>query len=100
VFNFRKARLFLELRQLDVSRDTGISITKIAAAERGEYLHPHERGILKRFYIAALRDYEESERVQQPNEQDDLQTRTPAVITPQASQNREELYARKERITP
>ena len=37
VIDFRKIRLFLEQRQLDVSLATGVSIPKIAAAERGDH---------------------------------------------------------------
>ena len=56
VIDFRKIRLFLEQRQLDVSLATGVSIPKIAAAERGDYVHPHDLGILERYYAAQLRD--------------------------------------------
>jgi predicted transcriptional regulator len=55
-FDFRKARLVLELRQSDVARGTGITVRAIASAERGEYINPHERGILLRYYVARLKD--------------------------------------------
>jgi hypothetical protein len=54
--DFRKARLFLERRQTDVADATGLTVAKIAAAERGEYLHPHDRGVLERYYAAQLQD--------------------------------------------
>jgi predicted transcriptional regulator len=56
VMDFRKARLFLELRQTDVADATGLPVSKIAAAERGESLHPHDRGVLERFLAAQLQD--------------------------------------------
>ena len=55
-FDFRKARLFLELRQTDIADRTGVTVQQIAAVERGEYIHPHFRRALENFLMEQLRD--------------------------------------------
>lgn len=60
--DFRKVRRFLERSQLWVSLQTGVSVRTISAAEREEYVHPHDRAVLERFYGELLRDFEECER--------------------------------------
>ncbi len=56
MFDFRKARMFLELRQIDVARATGLTIPTIARAERGETIDGYQHGILRRFLMARLRE--------------------------------------------
>jgi transcriptional regulator with XRE-family HTH domain len=55
VFDWRKARLFLELRQADVASVTGVSVERLSRAERGLLvLNDVERASLERFLKARL----------------------------------------------
>ena len=51
----RRIRNFLQLRQLDVSFATGISVSRLSAAENGRRpLNGTERRVLEEFYRARL----------------------------------------------
>ena len=53
--DFRKVRLFLELRQIDVSNATGIAVQRLSFVERGLVcLEPSEEICLQRFLEARL----------------------------------------------
>lgn len=55
--DFRKVRMFLELRQVDVAAATGISICRLSQAERGmAVLNRVEQASLELFLRARLQD--------------------------------------------
>jgi len=55
--DFRKVRMFLELRQVDVAAASGISISRLSQAERGlTVLNWVERASLECFLGARLRE--------------------------------------------
>jgi len=55
--DFRKVRMYLELRQLDVAAASGISISRLSQAERGlTVLNRVEQASLECFLRACLRE--------------------------------------------
>jgi predicted transcriptional regulator len=52
----RKVRRFLDIRQIDVSAVTGLSVHTISVAESGGYIHPQHRKVLERFLSERLQN--------------------------------------------
>jgi transcriptional regulator with XRE-family HTH domain len=56
MMNLRRIRAFLELRQSDVERATGITVRRLSAAESGKCrLNRTEQQLIESFFIDRLR---------------------------------------------